>query len=134
MRICIQGQADAARVIAGYLRSQGYLLTDQWPSYTVHLLERETLVIDGAPSIVIDGVDCPIEARIIYHLGHLTKARIVLARAGGIQSDREIRIEYSREATVAVERGVFRGILDVVAPEKARPWWIRILKMGGQYD
>jgi hypothetical protein len=134
MRISIQGQADAAKVIAGYLRSQGYLLTDQRPNYTVYLSERETPVIDGAPSIVIDGVDCPLEARIIYHLSHLTKARIVLARAGGIQSDREIHIEYSPEETLAVERGVFRGVLDVVAPQKARSWWKRVLKRGGQYD
>ena len=66
MRICIQGQADAAKVIAGYLRSQGYLLTDQRPNYTVYLSERETPVIDGAPSIVIERGGLP--ARSPHHL------------------------------------------------------------------
>jgi hypothetical protein len=74
-------------------------------------------VVDGQGAIVIDGVDCPLESRMIYHVAHLSTARIILARAGGIQSDQEIRIVFPRAEAQAIERGVFRGILDTVGPQ-----------------
>jgi hypothetical protein len=128
MRISVQGECDAAKVVAGYLRSQGYLVTDKAPDYTVYLEQGKTPVVDAAPTIVIDGVDCPLEGRMLYHLSHLSTTRIVLARAGGIQSDQKIRIVFPPEEALAVERGVFRGILDAVAPQQVRHWWKTVLR------
>lgn len=138
MRISIQGECDAAKVVAGYLRSQGYLVTDKAPNYTIFLDEAATPVVDGRRAIVVDGVDCRLESRMVWHISQLSKARIVLAREGGVQSDQEIRVVFPPEDTLAIERGVFRGVLDVVLPEgvaatekptkkEARPpWWKRI--------
>jgi len=135
MRIKVEGQCEAAQVVRGYLKSQGYLVSDFAPNYAIYLEEGETPEVDGRPSIVVDGIDCRIESRMIYHISRLTPARIVLARAGGVQSDQEIRIVFPHEETLAIERGVFRGVLDVVLPhgeeerakqiqrEAKKPWW-----------
>ena len=139
MRISIQGECDAAKVVAGYLRSQGYLVTDTAPNYTVHLDEAATPVVDGQRAIVVDGIDCRLESRMVWHITQLSKTRIVLARAGGVQSDQEIRIVFPPEEALAVERGVFRGVLDAVLPQEEaatgkatkkeahKPWWRRLL-------
>jgi hypothetical protein len=119
MRIRIDGNCDAAQVVTGYLRSQGYLVSEHDPNYTIYLEEGETPEVDGRPSIVVDGIDCKIENRMIHHISHLTAARIVLARAGGVQSDQEIHIAFNHADTAAIEKGVFRGVLDTVGPEVA---------------
>ncbi len=129
-------------VVVGFLRSQGYLVTNVMPNYTVYLQEGETPVIDGEASILVDGIDSRIESRMIWHISRLSKRRVVLARAGGIQSDQEIRIVFPSEEAITVERGVFRGILDTVMPDQneatekqtkkevRKPWWRRLWEVG----
>ncbi len=118
MRISIQGECDAVKVVVGFLRSQDYLVTDVMPNYTVYLHEGATPMIDGQASILVDGIDSRIESRMIWHISRLSKRRVVLAREGGIQSDQEIRIVFPSEEAIAIERGVFRGILDTIMPDQ----------------
>jgi hypothetical protein len=96
--------------------------------------------------ILVDSVDCALEAAVLRHITQLSAAPVVLDRPGGVvHSERELRIVIPRvlaasgdshadeAAAMAVEFGVLRGLLDLTSPPpksiamparaSKRKWW-----------
>jgi len=117
MRIRIAGDHEAAKVLRSYLARAGYALSESRADYTVFLEER------ASPQIVFDSVDCELEGRMLRHVRDLTATPISIWTAGGIQSDREIRISFPPGDARAVETGALRAFLELVpVPQPARGW------------
>ncbi len=131
MKIHVVGHCDAAKVVKGYLEYAGIQVSDHFPTFTIHLDQRDTAYV------IVDGVDSELERNVINCIAELLEQHriekpVALHRSGGIQTDREIRVvapEEEREAA-AVELGVFRGILRTLGRKGAQPWWKKFL--GGQ--
>jgi len=82
--------------------------------------------------IHFDSVDSALEAAVLRHVTQLAAAPVIVDRPGGVvHSDRELRIvapntgdaKADEAAAVAIEFGVLRGLLDLIAPaaqKKAR--------------
>lgn len=112
MRISIKGENEAAGELRGMLQSAGYTVTDIAPTHTIFLEEDEVLGL--ADHFVIDGIECPLERRVMEHIHHQTGKNIMLARVGGVQSDRDIRIRFAPHDTHEIAIGAFRGILEAL--------------------
>ncbi len=100
-------------VLRGYASAAGLHVTGFNPSYSV-ILE------DGAgPNIIIDGVNCRFKDAVEAAVSELTDTRIEYQRAGGVQSDRKIRVvgNRSEQDAHAIERGLLRALL-IVAGQK----------------
>ena len=123
MRVSVHGQASAAKVLRGYLEAAGFHVTDFSPSYTV-LIEEGT-----GPNIVLDGVNCPFKDAVQDAIAELTDTRIEYHRAGGVQSDRKIRVVTPPKETDSetVERGLLRALLVVSGHHMARGSFKRFL-------
>ncbi len=76
--------------------------------------------------IHFDSVDSALEAAVLRHVTQLAAAPVIVDRPGGVvHSDRELRIvapntgdaAADEAAAVAIEFGVLRGLLDLVAPD-----------------
>ncbi len=91
-------------------------MTDDMSTHAVYLIEDATL----GEHFLVDGIDCPLEKRVSEHVHQLTGKNFYFARVGGIRNDRELRIAFAPSDSHEVAVGVFRGLLDVLAPrEKA---------------
>jgi hypothetical protein len=109
MRISIEGDTGIAKVLRGYATAAGLHLTNHNPTYSV-------IVEEGAgPNIVIDGINCRFKEAVQNAVSELSDTRIEYQRAGGVQSDRKIRIvgTGSEADADAIERGVLRALLIV---------------------
>lgn len=124
MRITVVGENDCARALRGLLlRAKIPAGATAWPWCYVVALEMHA----GAEYIEFDSVDCELEQRILRHVTSLSHQPVLLNRPGGeVHSDREIRIVVparpaggpdDERLQAAVERGVLRGILDMVIAE-----------------
>lgn len=119
MRVAVEGTAvEAIAALKFYLRDPavGYAVVERG--------QQDFLVtIDYYDDLVIDGVDSELERHIINCISELTNVPIMLARAGGVQSDKEIRVMVPRAGHAYVALGIFRGLLKTghhTAP--ARKW------------
>lgn len=121
MRIRVQGEGTAAGSLRAMLQKAGYALTTVLAAYTIHIEQR------GA-EIIIDGVDSELERTIVNNIAELTNRHIVLQRAGGIQSDKEIRVVVPMDETVsyAVERGILRGLMQTSGHGRKRHHFWRL--------
>lgn len=130
MRIEIQGGNDAARELKAMLQSQGYAVTNLHPTHRITLEEDATLT----DYFVLDGIECPLERRVMEHVCEQTNKNPMLARVGGIQSDHELRLRFSPADAHQVAVGAFRGILETITNSEfqiansAKPWWKGIFK------
>jgi hypothetical protein len=78
-----------------------------------------------ASYIHFDSVDSALEAAVLRHVAQLAAGPVIVDRPGGVvHSERELRIVAPvtgdarvDEAAVAIEFGVLRGLLDLVAPD-----------------
>ncbi len=128
MRIRVVGDCSAAKVVRGYLQYAGIHLTDHFPTFTVYVDQRDT------DHVIVDAVDCELEREIVLCIAELLEQQgidkhVALHRAGGVQTDREIRVtvpEDEQEAA-AVELGVFRGIMRTLGKRRPQPWWKKLL-------
>ena len=121
MRINVVGQSEAATEVRGLLKSQDFLITEDRPHYTLFLEEDPAL--EGKDFFVIDGVRGWMETRISEHIHILSKKNIHLARQGGVQTDRALRIIYAPQDASVVATGAFRGLLDTCRSPQPRKWW-----------
>lgn len=111
MRISIEGDSCIAMVLRSYAATAGHHVTSRNPSYTV-------AVEDGAgPNIIIDGINCRLKDAVQDAIAELTDTPIEYQRAGGVQSDRRIRVVGTgNDADAdAIERGLLRALLIVAA-------------------
>lgn len=121
MRISIEGDTQIAKVLRGYAAAAGLHVTSFNPSYSV-------IVEEGAgPNIVIDGVNCRFKDAVQDAIAELSDTRIEYHRAGGVQSDRRIRVVSNgaeRDAD-AIERGLLRALLMVSGQAPSRKSLLR---------
>jgi len=83
--------------------------------------------------IHFDSVDSALEAAVLRHVGQLAAGAVIVDRPGGVvHSERELRIvapntgdaAADEAASVAIEFGVLRGLLDLVSPDaRSRTRW-----------
>ena len=128
MRIKVVGNSDAAIELRGLLRAEDFLIADQQAHYTLVLEEDPAL--EKRDYFVIDGIRCRLENRTSEHIHRLGGKNIHLARAGGIQTDRALRLVYAPSDAHIVATGAFRGLLDTCRPnwQKSKlPWWKRAM-------
>ena len=124
MRINVVGQSEAATEVRGLLKSQDFVITKERPHYTLYLEEDPSL--EGKDYFVIDGVRGWMETRVSEHIHLLSKKDIHLARQGGVQTDRALRVVYAPRDASVVATGAFRGLLDTCRPAKPRKWWQKL--------
>ena len=129
MRIHIPGECPAAKAVRGYLRRQDFHITNFRPDWTVRIEEQP-----GLTQPVLDSIHCELDQAILRHLRKQTATPITIQTAGGVESDREVRIlvppvEAERKA---VEVSVFRALLEMANQHEASsaassraPWWKR---------
>ncbi len=104
-----------------------------------------------AAHIHFDSVDSALEAAVLRHVAQLAAGPVILDRAGGlVHSERELRIvapvtgdaRVDEAAAVAIEFGVLRGLLDLVAPDgdaeksvasrsRKKSWWPFAVMLAG---
>jgi len=116
MRVSIEGDTNVSKVLRSYAAAAGLRVTSFNPSYTV-------VVEEGAgPAIVIDGINCRFKNAVQDAISELTDTRIEYQRAGGVQSDRKIRVVTSGGEldADAIERGLLRALLTVARPAPER--------------
>jgi hypothetical protein len=104
MRILVSGSP----VLVGYLRRAGLSANDSSgfnPDFEVTLAE------DQIEHVLVDGVDSEIERLAINEMEKLGVETFLLQRAGGVRSDRAIKVIYPKQHTLRVEQGLLRAIL-----------------------
>lgn len=129
MRINVAGNCDAATELRGLLKSQDFLVTDRHPHYTLFLEEDPAL--EGKDFFLIDGIRGWLETRVSEHIHLLNKKNIHLARQGGVQTDRALRIVYAPRDANLVATGAFRGVLDTCQPHGHNfpgGWWRALIR------
>ncbi len=119
MRLLIAGESPAAKALRGQLARQDFHLTAYHPHLTIRIEEQP-----GAVRPLLDSVDGELERAILRHLRKQTVTPIEIQTAGGVQSNREIRIVLppTDEERRAVEVGVFRALLELSKQDR-KPWW-----------
>lgn len=105
MRISIPSTCDSSLVVQGYLRKAGYAIGNVNADYTIWLEEY------SGGEVILDATDSSLEKHVLKSITELTHSHVVLKRAGGVQSDRKLKVLYNKSDSEAVEKGVFRGIL-----------------------
>jgi hypothetical protein len=124
MRLLILGDNPTAKGLRGSLARYDFHLTGHQPDYTVRIEEQS-----GVIRPVLDSIHCELEQTILRHLRKQTATPIEIQTAGGVESDREVRIVVPpvEEERRAVELGVFRALLEISgqpgAVRNARQWW-----------
>jgi len=143
LRIKIVGECDAARVLRKKLGVAGFVVSEDFPDYTVIVADSGDLE-DRDPVIRVDSIPCKLETLVAYHISKLTKTDLRISRqTGEVFADNKIRIvvPLKPEDSIAVELGVLRAFLDmgrqednpavpspVTAPKLAwyKIWWNRM--------
>jgi hypothetical protein len=126
MRINVVGKSEAATEVRGLLKSQDFLITEERPHFT--LLLEEDPALEGKDFFVVDGVRGWMETRVSEHIHLLSKKNIHLARQGGVQTDRALRIVYAPQDASVVATGAFRGLLDTCRAPKRTHWWQKLTR------
>ncbi|HKW96609.1 MAG TPA: hypothetical protein VJN43_02700 [Bryobacteraceae bacterium] len=124
MRVLILGDSPAAKALRGHLARHDFHLTSYQPDATVRIEEQP-----DAARPMLDGIHCELEQAILRHLRKQTATPIEIHTAGGVESDREVRIVVpaTDEERRAVEVAVFRALLDMsgqsIRGSQKRAWW-----------
>jgi len=126
MRVLIQGDCPSAKVLRGYLARHDFHLSAHQPDLTVSIEEQA-----DAAHLLLDSIHCELEQAILRHLRQQTTTPIEIHTAGGVESDREVRIVLPpvEQERRAVEVGVFRALLEMSGQKasKKRTWWRAII-------
>jgi hypothetical protein len=128
MRIEVIGKCESAKVLVGYLVKSDYVVNSGLADYSIELVES-----DIQSRITVDGVDCNLERFIISEMETLGIGEFLISRAGGVRSDRAIKITFPPHYRTQVEKGVFRGLMhelghkEVVIPTEKRSLWKRLV-------
>jgi hypothetical protein len=125
MRVLISDDCPTAKALRGNLARHDFHLTGHHPDFTVWIEEQPGLVRP-----LLDSVDSELEQAILRHLRKQTNTPVEIHTAGGIESDREVRIVVPpvEQERRAVEVGVFRALLELSGQDRtARPSWWRSL-------
>lgn len=123
MRVLILGDSPAAKALRGHLARHDFHLTSYQPDATVRIEEQ----LDAVHPM-LDGIHCELEQAILRHLRKQTATPIEIHTAGGVKSDREVRIVVpaTDKERCAVEVAVFRALLDISGQSfgsQKRAWW-----------
>jgi len=126
MRVLIAGDCPTAKALRGLLARHDFHLTAHHPHLTIRIEE-----LPGAARPRLDSVDGELELAILRHLRRETATPIEVHTAGGVQSDREVRmvvppVEQERHAA---EVAIFRALLELSGQcHTARTaWWKALL-------
>jgi hypothetical protein len=128
MRVLILGECPSAKVLRGYLARHDFHLTSYQPDLTVRIEEQADAVRP-----LLDSIHCELEQAILRHLRKQTATPIEIHTAGGVESDREVRIVVppGEQERRAVEIGVFRALLEISGQDavvSSKPaWWHRFI-------
>ena len=126
MRVDVQGDCPSAKALRGYLARHDFHLTGRWPDFTVRIEEQ-----DGVANLLLDSIDSELEQAILRHVRKHTATPIEIRTAGGVASDREVRIVLPPDEAErrAVEIGVFRALLDISKQAGGgRGWWRSLIR------
>lgn len=125
MRVLIAGDCPTAKALRGLLARHDFHLTAHHPHLTIQIEE-----LPDAARPQLDSVDSELELAILRHLRRETATPIELHTAGGVQSDREVRMVVPPvEERHAAEVAIFRALLELSGQDRmARtPWWKALL-------
>ena len=125
MRVKIIGDNLATRTLRGYVERLGYAVVDSLPDFTVFIEEN-------SGEVVIDGIDSELERKAILHFEDLGIGRFILERAGGIRSDREIRVAYPIGKDQIIARGLARALLEAFGIKGADSKVAQVVKKAGK--
>jgi hypothetical protein len=113
-----EGESSAADRVAGVI---------SFPRGATGSLSAKVHAGGGHASYIhFDSVDSALEAAVLRHVAQLAAGPVIVDRPGGVvHSERELRIVApvtgdalaDEAAAVAIEFGVLRGLLDLVAPD-----------------
>jgi hypothetical protein len=126
VRILVAGDCPTAKALRGHLARHDFHLTEHDADLTVRIEEDA-----GAIRPVVDSVPCEMDQAILRHLRKQTVTPIELHTAGGVESDRVVRIVVPpiEEERRAVEISVFRALLEIsgqrdqAARQTKSLWW-----------
>ncbi len=126
VRILVAGDCPTAKALRGYLARHDFHLTDRDADLTVRIEEDA-----GAVRPLVDSVHCELDQAILRHLRKQTATPIELHTAGGVESDRMVRIVVPpvEQERRAVEVSVFRALLEIsgqqdrASDDKKPSWW-----------
>src|SRR5438093_7810760 len=110
MRVKVEGDEDMAAALAGNLRKAGFTVGGPVGLFgTGYSIQLERTV---GSHILVDGIDCPFERHVINCISQLSDTPLLLQRAGGVQSDRAIRVVSTArtEDDRAVELALVRAL------------------------
>jgi hypothetical protein len=117
-------EENSGRDISSSERSEGVI---SFPRGAAGSHSPNVIAGDGIASYIhFDSVDSALEAAVLRHVAQLAAGPVILDRPGGVvHSERELRIvapvtgdaRMDEAAAVAIEFGVLRGLLDLVAPD-----------------
>lgn len=121
MRVRIDGDCNVAIRLRELLPkcTPRIAVVNRMPDYTVHLLADSDCEWPE-----LDSIDCTLERNVMNLLQQNGVGTVLVKRAGGIQSDKEMHVSYPPKMGVQVEKAI------LVALEKERqdkPWWRRSL-------
>ena len=118
MRISIIGTSESAAVLRGKLRKSGFVIVEENSRYDYRVYLEE---VAGLAYTTVDGIDSTLEANIVNKLEQHGIEQILLKRAGGIRSDRSIKIIFAPIHQEQIEAGIYDGLrieLGVVIPKE----------------
>jgi hypothetical protein len=127
MRVLVSGDSPTAKALRGNLARHDFHLTGHFPDFTVWIEEQA-----GLARPLLDSVHCELEQAILRHLRKQTITPVEIHTAGGIGSDREVRIVVPpvEEERRAVEVGVFRALLELSGQTQTadKSWWRALIR------
>ncbi|HET9321443.1 MAG TPA: hypothetical protein VFO27_16755 [Bryobacteraceae bacterium] len=127
MRVLVSGDCHTAKALRGNLARHDFHLTGHFPDFTVWIEEQA-----GLARPLLDSVHSELEQAILRHLRKQTTTPVEIHTAGGIESDREVRIVVPpvEEERRAVEVGVFRALLELSGQDRAarKSWWRAVIR------
>lgn len=125
MRVKIIGDNLAARTLKGYVEALGYAVVDSLPDFTVELIEK-------GEEVIVDGIDCDLERKAIYYFEDLGIGRFILERAGGVRSDRELKVTYPVGKDPIIARGIARALLEAFGIKGGTSKIAEVIKNGAK--
>jgi len=127
MRVLVSGDCPTAKALRGNLARHDFHLTGHFPDFTVWIEEQA-----GLARPLLDSVHSELEQAILRHLRKQTTTPVEIHTAGGIESDREVRIVVPpvEEECRAVEVDVFRALLELSGQDRAarKSWWRGLIR------
>jgi hypothetical protein len=126
MRVLVTGDCPTAKALRGYLARHDFHLTHHHADLTLRIEEDAGIVHP-----LLDSIHCELEQAILRHLRKQTATPIEIHTAGGVESDRAVRIVVpaAEPERRAVEVSVFRALLEISGQQDGtadggpRPWW-----------